>query len=118
MLTKSQWTSIGFLVGLPIAVFLFSSLYNPSYMANFFDLSSPFIAPNIVIFLTLANFLLLYFGFRSGNKQKEKTKDEERLRYPCRDTALMMLSLILFTLPNLWLVFLYPAVVIVMNEGL
>ncbi len=118
MLTKPQWTSIGFLVGLPIAIFVFFYFSNPQYTANFFDLSGPIIAPNIVIFLSVANFLLLYFGFRSVNKQKAKQKNEERLGFPCRGIALMMLSLILFTLPNLWLVILYPAVVIVMNEGL
>ena len=118
MLTKTQWIAIAFLVGLPFAILTLLSLYNPGYMANFWDLSGFIIAPNVVIGLAVVNQLLLFFGFRSNNKVQAKRKPDEPLKWGWRDIALMMLSLILFTLPSLWLVFLYPAVVTVMQEGM
>ena len=114
-MTRLQSIIIGMLVGLPFILFAFLSLYNPRYMANFFDTSGFLIAPNVVIFLGVANFLLLYFGFRNHNKHKAKLKPDEPRGYPCREIALIFLSFLLFTLPSLWLVFLYPAVVQVMQ---
>lgn len=116
-MTRLQSIIIGFLVGLPFALFILLNFLNPAYMVYFFLPNELFDGIKILLVLGVINFLFLYFGFRSNNKRKEKRKADDPPRYPWREIALIILCIILFTLPSLWLVFLYPAVIQVMQMG-
>lgn len=116
MLTRLHWIIIGFLVGSPIGVFGLLYVLSPGYLVQFFLPNDYFDGIIVLIFLTVTNFLILYFGLRSSPKGKEKRKSDEVGKFSCRESGLIILCTVLFTLPSLYIVIMYPAAIRLLQE--
>ena len=113
--TVSQIIIFGLWVGGPILTMLVLMLINPLYETNLFR---PFPFPGIlfVILLEALNIGVLGFGFWWINTMHQARLDAEEPSPRNVWVAVVALpSLVFFTLPALWLVVYYPAVVMLMT---
>jgi hypothetical protein len=104
MLTRRQKLIIALWIGTPFALLIVLMIINPAYMSLIFTFIGPIAGMSLLITLQVFNALSLYFGLRAVNRSPEK-------RRKLFTTLLLIATLIVFLLPSLWLVLLYPAVI-------
>jgi hypothetical protein len=114
MLTRRQKWYMGIWVGSPLILFVVLTIINPGYMDDHFNAIGPVTGFTLVIGLQVVNYLILYGGLRNINL---RVPEDEQKRRSNLQGALLLLTMILFTLPSLWLVVLYPAIVYTLETG-
>jgi hypothetical protein len=112
MLTRQQWTLVALWIGAPLLFFLVLLLINPGYMAGSFQSLGPLSSLGIMVFLQVVNLICLYFGFSAIN-QRTAARPRTRLW----TWLLAAVTLILFTLPSMWIALIYPSMMQVIRGG-
>jgi hypothetical protein len=115
MITRRQAIFIGVWVGLPIVVFLVLFLVNPAYEQKLFEPFGPVYGTSVLALVEVLHGLVLYAGFWILNNGPSSATDEQRPKRNLPILLLMLLTLFTCTLPSLWLVILYPSMLMVLQ---
>jgi uncharacterized membrane protein len=118
MFKRWQGIVIGLWVVLPLVLLVALFVINPGYMSNLFTFIGPIAGMSLFIFLEVVNLVVLLVGFRALNAwQRRRAEDKQRLPRAAA-VALAVVTLLACTLPTLWVVLLYPSVIVLMRtEG-
>jgi hypothetical protein len=113
MLTRQQWFVFALWVGGPFVVLVVLLLINPAYASGIFEPLGPVAGMSLVVTLQAFNALALYAGFGWLNRRaaRRATPEQPHAANRAASIVLAVLTLLLFTLPALWLVVLYPSLV-------
>ncbi len=109
MLTRNQQTFMAVWIGAPFALLIVLLIINPAYASRIFEFIGPIAGMSLVITLQVFNALSLYVGLRAINRAPEA-----RRRLLTR--LLLFSTLIVFLLPSLWLVLLYPSMIMLLRS--
>ena len=113
MLTRNQKILMAIWIGTPFAVLLALMLLNPAYEGKLFQSVLGNVGIILVLLLQVMNGAILYIGFGNINLIKPSNKR----RRIVLTILLPIVTFFVFTLPALWLVLVYPSVVILMQTN-
>ncbi len=117
MFTKTQIVVLALWLGGPLALLLLFMLINPSYEAYLFQKANGGYGMTIVLWVEIIHAIILCLGFLRINMGHSARTTQGRKSSPNRHVAtLSTLTFILFTIPTLCMVVLYPSIVILMRS--
>lgn len=111
MLTRRQIWFLGIWVGSPFALYMVLFVINPGYMAHFTGSIESITGASLVFGCQAINLLVLFAGFARLNNRREAVDVEiEKRSKLFSQRTLLFFTLLMFTLPSIWLVIFYPTI--------